>query len=150
MILHMGVRTTDPMEVVHKPLGPDEEEAPAISELLIALGGQNPYDYDKYDHSIVVHYDPPGTPNRRRELMIPVFGPTSGLETKTFPSIRAAFLVFKDTDTTIEEYYDLLRKYISETGLEASDDIHSVEIMYVPEDLDEQDYTIEIMIPLAG
>ena len=149
MILHMGIRTTEPMEVVYKSLEPDEEEAPAISELLIVIAGQNPYGYDKYDHSIVVHYDPPGTPDRRRELMIPVFAPTSIFETKTFPSVRAAFLVFKDTDTTMEEYYDLLRRYISESNLKVSDDIHSIEIMYVPEDLDEQDYTIEIMIPLV-
>jgi len=30
------------------------------------------------------------------------------------------------------------------------DDIHSIEIMYVPDDLDNADYTLEIMIPLES
>ena len=150
MILHMGIRTTDPIEVAYRELEPGESEASAISQLLGVLIGQNPYDVDKYDHSMVVHYDPPDTKDARRELMIPINGPVVGLETKTFPSARGAFLVYKDTDTSQEEYYEVLRKYIEKRGLEASDDIHSIEIMYVPEDLDSQDFTIEIMIPLDG
>jgi hypothetical protein len=82
--------------------------------------------------------------------MIPIYGPVTGLETKTFPSVRGAFLVFKDTDTSQEEYYEILRKYIEESGLKSSLEIHSIEIMYVPEDLDAQHFTIELMIPLAG
>lgn len=150
MILHMGIRTTDPIEVAYRELEPGEAEAPAISQLLGVLIGQFPYDVDKYDHSMVVHYDPPDATDARRELMIPIHGPVVGLETKTFPSVRGAFLVFKDTDTSQEEYYSVLRKYIDEGGLEASDEIHSIEIMYVPEDLDSQDFTIELMIPLVG
>jgi len=99
---------------------------------------------------MVVHYDPPDTKNARRELMIPINGPVVGLETKTFPSVRGAFLVYKGTDTSQEEYYAVLRKYIDEGDLKASDEIHNIEIMYVPEDLDAQDFTIELMIPLAG
>ena len=150
MILHMGIRTTDPIEVAYRELEPGEAEAPAISQLLSVLIGQNPYDVDKYDHSMVVHYDPQDATNARRELMIPIYGPVAGLETKTFPSVRGAFLVYKDTDKSPEEYYEVLWKHIEEGGLEASDEIHSIEIMYVPEDLDSQDFTIEIMIPLVG
>jgi len=150
VILHMGIRTTDAIDVAYRMLEPGEAEAPAISQLLGILIGQNPYDVDKYDHSMVVHYDPPDTKNARRELMIPINGPVVGLETKTFPSVRGAFLVYKGTDTSQEEYYAVLRKYIDEGDLKASDEIHNIEIMYVPEDLDAQDFTIELMIPLAG
>ncbi len=150
MILHMGVRTTEPVRVAYKELSPDEDEAPAVTELLSVLIRQNPYQYGVYDHSMVVHYDPPRTPNGRRELMIPVSRPVAEVETKEFPSMRGVFLVFKGTDKTMEEYYDYLREYIEQSGLVASDEVHSVEIMYVPESVDEQDYTMEIMIPLAG
>ena len=150
MILHMGIRTTDPIEVAYRELEPGETEASAISQLLGILIGQNPFDVDKYDHSMVVHYDPPDATDARRELMIPIYGPVTGLETKTFPSVRGAFLVYKDTDTSQEEYYEILRNHIEEENLKSSNEIHSIEIMYVPEDLDSQDFTIEIMIPLAG
>ena len=150
MILHMGIRTTDPIDVAYRELEPGEEEATAVSQILGVLLGQYPYDVDKYDHSMVVHYDPPDATNPRRELMIPIYGPVVGVETKTFPSVRGAFLVYKDTDTSQEEYYELLRKHIEEGGLDSSGEIHSIEIMYVPEDLDAQDFTIELMIPLAG
>jgi hypothetical protein len=146
----MGIRTTDPVDVAYRKLEPGEEEATAVSQLLGVLLGQYPYDVDKYDHSMVVHYDPPGATNARRELLIPIYGPVVGVKTKTFPSVKGAFLVYKDTDTSQEEYYKLLRKQIEEGSLEASEEIHSIEIMYVPEDLDAQDFTIELMIPLAG
>jgi hypothetical protein len=146
----MGIRTTDPIEVVYRELEPGEPEAPAISQLLGVLIGQNPYDVDKYDHSMVVQYYSPDAADSRRELMIPIYGPVVGLETKTFPSVRGAFLVYKDTDKSQEEYYEVLRKYIEEEDHKASDEIHNIEIMYVPEDLDSQDFTIELMIPLAG
>ena len=114
------------------------------------LTRQNPYRYDVYDHSMVVHYDPPWRPNRRRELLIPVDMPMEGVETRKLLSMRVVFLVFKGTDKTMEEYYDYMRGYMAQSGLEASEEIYSVEIMYVPESVDEQDYTMEIMIPLAG
>lgn len=146
----MGIRTTDPIEVAYREIEPGEAEASAISQLLGVLIGQYPYNVDKYDHSMVVHYDPQDAKDARRELMIPIYGPVVGLETKTFPSVRGAFLVYKGTDTSQEEYFVVLRKYIEEGDLKASDEIHSIEIMYVPEDLDSQDFTIELMIPLAG
>ena len=150
MILNMGVRTTQQVRVACKSLSPDEEEAPAITELLGTLIKQNPYQFDIFDHSMVIHYDPPRTQNRRRELLKPVSRPVVGVETKELPSIRVVFLVFKGTDTTMEEYYEYLRDYMEQSDLEASREIYSVEIMYVPESVDEQDYTMEIMIPLAG
>jgi hypothetical protein len=146
----MGIRTTDPVDVAYRKLEPGEEEATVVSQLLGVLLGQYPYDIDKYDHSMVVHYDPPGATNPRKELMIPIYSPVVGVETKTFPSVKGVFLVYKDTDTSQEEYFKLLRKHIEEGGLEASGEMHSIEIMYVPEDLDAQDFTIELMIPLAG
>ena len=146
----MGIRTTDAIEVAYRGLEPGEAEAPAISQLLGVLIGQNPYDVDKYDHSMVVHYDPLEAKHPRRELMIPINGPVVGVKTKTFPSTRGAFLVYKGIDTSQEEYYAVLRKYIDEGDLMTSDDIHTIEIMYVPEDLDAQDFTIELMIPLVS
>ena len=150
MILHMGVRTTQPALVAFRTLLSDEEEASAVAELLSVLTRQNPYQYDMFDHSIIVHYDPPSAPNRHRELLIAVGRPVAGAETRQLPSMRGAFLVFKGTDRTMEEYYEHLREYMRQSGLVASDEIYSIEIMYLPESVDEQDYTMEIMIPLAG
>jgi effector-binding domain-containing protein len=150
MILHMGVRTTDPVKVAYKPLEPDEDETSAIAELLGKLTVYQFFDPRIYDHSMVVYYDPPGSPGPRRELLIPVPGDVEGVETRIFPSMRSAFIVFKGTETTIEEYYELLQASIEEAGLVPRDDIYSIEIMYVPDDLDNADYTLEIMIPLEG
>lgn len=150
MILHMGVRTTDPVRVACRPLAPEEDEASAITELLSTLSSQSGFRYRMYDHSIVVHYDPLGKSNGRRELLMPVAHDVGGVETKVFPSVTVAFLVFKGTDTSPEEYYEQLRAFMEQEGLEAAEDIYSIEIMYVPEDIDEQDYTLEIMIPLAS
>ena len=113
MILHMGIRTTEPMEVVYKSLEPDEEEAPAISELLIVIAGQNPYGYDKYDHSIVVHYDPPGTPDRRRELMIPDVGAKTG---------KLAIMIGGDKETyeKVLPLFELMGENISYMGKEGA------------------------------
>ena len=150
MILHGGVRTTEPIRVAYKPLEPGENEAVAITELLGELTRLPGFQYEMYDHSMVVTYDHHGSPDPRREILIPVPQNVSGVETKVFPSVRAAFLVFAGTGITMEEYYKNLWDYIKEAGLEPSGDIYSVEIMYVPEDLDNADYTMEIMIPLKG
>jgi effector-binding domain-containing protein len=61
-----------------------------------------------------------------------------------------AFLVFKGTDATVEERYEQLQDYIKAAGLEPEGDIRSIEVMYVPESVDEQDYTMEIMVPVAN
>jgi len=150
MILHMGVRTTDPVKVAYKPLEPDEDETSAIAELLGKLTVYQFFDPSVYDHSMVVYYDPPGSTSPRRELLVPVPGDIEGVETRIFPSMKSAFIVFKGTETTIEEYYELLQTNIEEAGLVPRDDIHSIEIMYVPDDLDNADYTLEIMIPLES
>jgi hypothetical protein len=78
---------------------------------------------------MVIHCDPPGMQNRRRELLIPIYKPVVGGETKELPSIRVVFLVFKGTDTTMEEYYKYLRDYVEQSSLEASREIYSVEII---------------------
>jgi effector-binding domain-containing protein len=148
MILHMGVRTTDPVKVAYRPLAPGEDEAKAIAEMLGEIASCDYYSTQMSDHSIVFNFDKPGDANRRRELMIPVSDEFEGIETKVLPSIRAAFVVFKGTDTTIEEYYEMLKNYIRRSGLEPAEGVHDIEIMYVPEDLDNVDYSIEIMIPL--
>jgi hypothetical protein len=41
-------------------------------------------------------------------------------------------------------------EYMEQANLEPTGDIHSIEIMYVPEDLDYADYTMEIMVPVKG
>lgn len=150
MILHGGVRTTEPLRVAYRRLGPGENEAVAITELLGKLTKLPNFQYEMYDHSMVVNYDPPDSPEPKREILIPVPQQIAGIETKIFPSVRAAFIVFTGTGITMEEYYKNLWDYIEEAGLEHSGNIYSVEIMYVPDDLDNADYTMEIMIPLKG
>jgi len=83
MILNMGVRTTQQVRVACKSLSPDEEEAPSITELLGTLIKKHPYQFDIFDHSMVIHYDPPGTQNRSRELLIPVYRPVAGVESSS-------------------------------------------------------------------
>lgn len=86
-----------------------KRKPPAITELLGTLIKQNPYQFDIFDHSVVIYYDPLGTQNRHRELLISVYRPVAGVEMKELPFIRVVFLVFKSTDTTMEEYYEYLR-----------------------------------------
>ena len=150
MIINGGVRTTKSVRVAYRHLSPEEHEAKAITELLSMLTSLYGSYTMVYDHSIVVNYDPPGDFERKREVMIPVPHEIEGVETKIFPSLRAAFLVFKGAETSVEKYYSDLWDYIEEAGLEPSDEIYSIEIMYVPEDVDNVDYTMEIMIPLKG
>ena len=150
MILHMGARTTEAIKVAWRPLSTEEDEASAIIEFLGTLSRRGSLNYRMYDHSIIVYYDPPEKSNSRREILIPLSHEVGGVETKIFPSVRAAFLVFKHTDTSLEGYYEQLRSYMEQSSLEAAEDIYSIEIMYVPEDVDMLDYTMEIMIPLAS
>ncbi|MFB0557504.1 MAG: GyrI-like domain-containing protein [Candidatus Bathyarchaeia archaeon] len=150
MILNGGVRTTEPVRVAYRQLSSDEDEAKAITDLLSRLTNLYGSYTMIYDHSMVVNFDPPGDPERKREVMIPVPHEIEGVETKVFPSLRAAFLVFKGVGTSMDRYYKDLWDYIEEAGLEHSDKIYSIEIMYVPEDVDNVDYTMEIMIPLKS
>ena len=150
MILHGGVRTTEPIRVAYRNLAPGENEAVAITELLGRLTRLPGFLYDMYDHSMVVYYDPPDAPDPRREVLVPVPQSFEGVETKVFPSLRAAFLVFKGVGISMDDYYRDLWKYIEEAGLKPSGDIYSIEVMYVPEDLDNADYTMEIMIPVKA
>ena len=150
MILHMGTRTTEPVRVSYKTLEPDESEASAVSELLAEIQSQLGYQTLRYDHSMLVYYDPPETPNRRRELLIPLSGDVEGIDTKVFPGIRTAFLVFDGAEISVDVYYQRLMDYMEQAKLEPTGDIYSIEIMYVPEDLDYADYTMEIMVPVKG
>ncbi len=148
MIVHSGVRTTEPIEVMFKELKPGEDENKAIQELLGQISGDTEYSLPRYDHSILVYYDPPITPNARREIMIPISKKYKDIKTKIHPSIRATFVVYRGTDSPHETYYKLLEDYIEKQNLEKNKDIYSIEIIYVPEDLDFVDYTIEIMLPI--
>jgi effector-binding domain-containing protein len=150
MILHLGVRTTQKVKVAYKILTPEDKEASVIAKLLSILTRQNPINYNIFDHSMIVYYDPPEIPNRRRELLIPTNRSAKGIEIRELPSMKVAFLVFKGTDKTVEEYYEYLKEYMAQSNLVASNDIYSIEVMYVPESVDEQDYTIEIMIPITN
>jgi hypothetical protein len=114
MILNMGEKTTQQVRVACKSLSPDQEEAPETTELLGTLINQNPNQLDIFNHLMVIHYDSPETQNRRRELLVPVYRPVARVETKELLSIRVVFLVFKVTDTTIEEYYENLQDYIEQ------------------------------------
>jgi hypothetical protein len=150
MILHMGVRTTSPISVVHRSLRPGEEEAAAIYDLLCAVNRGCEFGGEVLDHSMVVHYMNQGEIPGRREVLIPVRGEVHCVETRKLPSMRVAFIVFKGTDATMEERYKQLLDYIKAAGLETEGEIRSIEVMYVPESVDEQDYTMEIMVPLAN
>jgi hypothetical protein len=148
MIVHFGVRTTEPIRVAYKVLEPDEDVSKAVSELLSRMTEMYYQHHSTYDHSMIVYYDPPGTPGGRREVMVPLPWEIEGVESKTFPSIRAAFLVYEGAGTPVEVYHKRLEELIDHDGLVRDEEIHSVEIMYVPEDLDYTDYTIEIMFPV--
>jgi effector-binding domain-containing protein len=150
MILHMGVRTTSPIRVAHRDLRSGESESAAIHDLLCAINREYELDGETYDHSMVVHYDDHRGASERREVVIPVRTEVDGVDTRTFPSMRVAFLVFKGTDATVEERYMQLMNYIKRSGLEPEGSIRSIEVMYVPESVDEQDYTMEIMVPLVS
>ena len=120
MILHMGVRTTDPIWVAYTRLDGGEDDAEALSRLLATLirGGATPS-----DPSMILFHDPPETPGCRRELLIPIAAEVEGVETRVLPSMRVAFLVSTDAET---------------------------EAHYAPSDPDEDDWTTELMIPLSG
>jgi len=148
MIIHSGVRTTEPIEVIYKKLQPDEDENQTIQELLSKISEDTEYTLPRYDHSTLVYYDPPTDPNARRELIIPIYKKYKKIETKIFPSIRGAFVVYRGTDSPHEKYYKLLEDYIEQQKLARNNEIYSLETIYVPEDLDFVDYTIEIMLPL--
>jgi effector-binding domain-containing protein len=146
----MGVRTTNPVKGAYRKLEPDDEEASAIYELLCKINDEYEFGEDVYYHSMVLHYDSPRMSNSKREIFIPVRANLKGVKTKTLPSMRVAFLVFKGTDASVQERYKQLRDYMKQTGLTPKGDIHSIEVMYVPESVDEQDYSIEIMIPITS
>lgn len=148
MIVHFGVRTTEPMIVTYKVLEPDEDVSSAVSELLSKITELYHQHHTSYDHSMIVYYDPPDTPGCRKEVLVPLPWEIEGVDTKTFPSIRAAFLVYEGAGTPVEAYHKRLEELIEHDGLERDEEIHSIEIMYVPEDLDYTDYTIEIMFPV--
>jgi effector-binding domain-containing protein len=150
MILHMGVRTTSPIRVAHRSLRPGEEEAAAIYDLLCTVNGECEFGGEVLDHSMVVHYMNQDESPGRREVLIPVRGEVHGVETSKLPSMRAAFIVFKGTDATMEEMFEQLQDYIKTAGLITEGEIRSIEVMYVPESVDEQDYTMEIMVPLTN
>lgn len=136
MILHMGTRTTEPVKVYYKTLEPEESEASAVTELLAEIQSRQGYQNLRYDHSMLVYYDPPVTPNRRRELLIPLSGDVQEVKTKVFPAMRMAFLVFDGAETSVDIYYQRLKDYMEQAELEPTGDIYSIEIMYIPEDLD--------------
>ena len=148
MIMHFGIRTTYPTEVIYKTLEPGEDETTAIQELLAQISNDDKYALPRYDHSIIVYYDDPTKPDAKREVRIPLDRKVYHVPTKTQPSIKAAFLVYRGTDATHEQYYQRLYEYVENEKLQRHPEIHSIEIMYVPEDLDFVDYTIEIMLPL--
>jgi len=140
MIVHFGVRTTEPMIVAYKVLEPDEDVSSAVSELLSKITELHHQHHTSYDHSMIVYYDPPDTPGGRKEVLVPLPWEIKGVDSKTFPSIGAG--------TPVEAYHKRLEELIEHDGLERDEEIHSIEIMYVPEDLDYTDYTIEIMFPV--
>ncbi len=149
MILHYGVRTTEPDLVVYRPLAPDENEASVIAGLLGEIRAPRDVRNPRFDHSVVAYYDPPDVEGRRREVLIPVAGEVEGLPMRTLPSMKVAFLVFKGAEYPVELYYQRLQEYIDAENLQVSDDVYSYEVMYVPDDADHIDYTLEIMRPLV-
>ena len=149
MILHYGVRTTKPDLMVYRPLDPDENEATVIAGLLGAIRAPRDVRNPRFDHSVVAYYDPPDVEGRRREVLIPVAGEVEELPTRTLPSMKVAFLVFKGAEYAVELYYQRLQEYIDAENLHVSADVYSYEVMYVPDDADHIDYTLEIMRPLV-
>jgi len=85
MILHMGVRTTDPVKVAYKPLEPDEDETSAIAELLGKLTVYHFFDPSVYDHFHGRLLRSPGSTSPRRELLVPVPGDIRGSKRGSSP-----------------------------------------------------------------
>jgi effector-binding domain-containing protein len=150
MILHYGIRTTEPDLVVFRLLKPDENEAMVITKLLREIRAPRDNLNPRFDHSIVVYYDPPDAEYRRREVLIPVSDEVEGFPTRTLPSMKVAFLVFKGAEYPVELYYQRLQEYIDAENLHVSDKVYSYDVMYVPDDADNVDYTLEIMRPLVS
>ena len=150
MILNYGVRTTKPDLMVYRPLDPDENEATVIAGLLGEIRAPRDVRNPRFDHSVVAYYDPPDVEGRRREVLIPVAGEVEELPTRTLPSMKVAFLVFKGAEYAVELYYQRLQEYIDAENLQVSADVYSYEVMYVPDDADHIDYTLEIMRPLVA
>jgi len=136
--------------MVYRPLEPDENEATVIAGILGEIRAPRDVRNPRFDHSVVAYYDPPDVEGRRREVLIPVAGEVEELPTRTLPSMKVAFLVFKGAEYAVELYYQRLQEYIDAENLQVSADVYSYEVMYVPDDADHIDYTLEIMRPLVA
>jgi len=148
MVVHFGIRTTEPIKVAYKVLEPDEDIPNAVSEFLSKMTEMYHQHHTTCDHSMIVYYDPPDTPGGHKEILVPLPLEIEGLDSKIFPSIRAAFLGYVGADTPVEVYYNLLEDFIEHVGLKRDEEIHNIEIKYVPEDLDLTNNTIEILFPV--
>jgi len=147
MILHMGVRTTEPTLVAHTAIWEGEDEASALARLLSAINRKGA---ETAGPSMIVFHGPPSAPNPRREVLGAVAYEVEDVPTMTLPPARVAFLVFTGADSERGAHYRRLRRYVEERGLEPSPRVHRIEALYAPSDPDEDDWRTEIMIPLAG
>ena len=156
MIDKIGLKTTMKELVAYKTLKPGENEVVECAKLsgeLHRLGAR------VRDPNIVLFYDPKDTHECRREVLIPIEKDVEGVESKTLPEMKVAFLVFIGTDRPIEYYYDELYKYIETQGLRPVTDMCSFEAVYQPDEfnlsygsfIDEDNaehWKTEIMIPV--
>jgi effector-binding domain-containing protein len=157
MIDKIGVKTIIRELVAYKTLKSGESEVMECAKLNRVLyeRGAKPK-----DPTMVLFYDPKDEPGCRREVLIPIDREVDGVDTKMMPEIKVAFLVFKGTDRSVEEYYEDLYRYIEERGLKPSHEMCSIEAVYQPAEyglsygsfIDEdtsEHWSTEIMIPVG-
>jgi len=156
MIDKIGVKTTLKELVAYKILKQEENEVSECAKLrgLLHRLGAGPR-----DPSMVIYHDPKDSPGCRREIMIPIDKEIEGIDTKTAPVMKVAFLVFVGTDKPMEYYYKELTQYIEAQGLKPAGSMCSIEAVYQPDEfnlsygslIDEdapEQWRTEIMIPV--
>jgi effector-binding domain-containing protein len=146
MILNIGVRTTDPMLVAHREMGERENDAVAMAGFLTELTRKGA----RLTDTTIFVYHEPSRNGQKRELLVPVASEVEGVETKTLQPMKVAFIVFTGAGNRLEEHYGRLMEYVRHNHLKPVEGIQRIEVHYAPEDMDESDWTMEIMIPLTA
>ena len=131
MIDKMGVKMTIRELVAYRELNLGENEVTECAKLNSELyrKGARPK-----DPTMVLFYDSKDEPGCRREVLIPVDREVEGVDTKTMPEIKVAFLVFIGTANPVEYYYERLYTYIEEQGLKPGTQMCSIEAVYQPDE----------------
>ena len=159
MIIKIGVKTLSPQVVAYKELQEGDDEAAVFASLNAEVNSKGA---DPSDPTMIVFYDPKGSMNCRREVMVAINKEAPGLKIKKLPQITAGFIVYSDTKYQVEYYYAQLEQYLKERGLKtATNEINSIEAFYQPYQYDlgigsyidedaQEIWVLEIIIPVEN